>query len=65
MTPDRPRLTKNGALLCPKCGATCERDEIDNGVGMEACGPWGCPDCHWFQEPIRLDDDPEASPDAP
>lgn len=37
-------------MQCPKCGGECERDEVDNGVGMEACGPWGCPDCHWVLE---------------
>ena len=36
-------------MKCPKCGGECERDEVDNGVGIEACGPWGCPDCHWFE----------------
>ena len=42
-------------MTCPRCGADCERDEVDNGVGMEACGPWGCPECHWFEKHIDLD----------
>jgi hypothetical protein len=36
-------------MKCPNCGAECERDEVDNGVGMEACGPWGCHECHWVE----------------
>lgn len=42
-------------LKCPNCGGACERDEVDNGVGMEACGPWGCPECHWAEEKLDLD----------
>jgi hypothetical protein len=34
-------------VKCPQCSGECERDEVDNGVGMEAVGPWGCPDCYW------------------
>lgn len=36
-------------MTCPQCGGECERDEVDNGVGMEPCGPWGCPECHWVE----------------
>jgi hypothetical protein len=36
-------------MTCPECGEACERDEVDNGVGMEPCGPWGCPECQWFE----------------
>lgn len=43
-------------MTCPQCGGECERDEIDNGVGMEACGPWGCPECHWVESRIALDE---------
>lgn len=41
-------------MKCPHCGSACERDEVDNGVGMEAAGPWGCPECHWIEERIEL-----------
>jgi hypothetical protein len=36
-------------MQCPKCGSECERDEVDNGVGMQAVGPWGCPECYWVE----------------
>ena len=50
-------------MTCPKCGSECERDEVDNGVGMEACGPWGCPECHWVEKrPAFADDEPSPSP---
>lgn len=42
-------------MKCPTCGGECERDEVDNGVGMEGCGPWGCPDCHRVEERWTLD----------
>lgn len=47
-------------MTCPACGCECERDEVDNGVGMEACGPWGCPECHWIEERLAVDDDPRT-----
>ena len=36
---------------CPKCGAPCERVEVDIGVGVE-CGPWHCTDasCCWSED---------------
>lgn len=45
-------------MKCPQCGSDCERDEIDSptGVGMMAIGPWGCPECHWFQKPKEPED---------
>jgi hypothetical protein len=39
-----------GAVKCPECGGDCERDEVDNGVGMQAAGPLGCPCCHWVEQ---------------
>jgi hypothetical protein len=36
-------------MKCPRCGNECERDEVDNGVGMQPAGPWGCPACHWVE----------------
>ncbi len=35
---------------CPKCGATCDRESADVGVGV-IYGPWGCPDCQWSEDP--------------
>ncbi len=37
-------------MECPYCGSTnVHWDEVDNGVGMQQCGPAGCDDCHSFQ----------------
>ena len=41
-------------MTCPNCGAECDRDEVDNGVGVEY-GPWRCPGCGWG-ESYELDD---------
>lgn len=43
-------------MKCPQCGESCERDEIDNGVGMEAVGPWGCRSCNWVEDLTDLND---------
>lgn len=51
-------------MKCPKCGGDCERDEVDNGVGMEACGPWGCPECHWVQSDLAEPVDVRRQDDA-
>ena len=37
-------------MKCPKCNSDCDRDEVDNGVGMQY-GPWGCPNCGWSSDP--------------
>ena len=34
---------------CPKCGSTCGRDEVHNGVGF-MYGPFGC-QCGWSEWP--------------
>lgn len=35
---------------CPYCGyEKCEADFVDNGVGNQQVGPYGCPECHAFQ----------------
>lgn len=37
-------------MKCPECGGeNVERDEVDNGVGMQPVGPWGCLDCGWVE----------------
>jgi hypothetical protein len=36
-------------MICPQCGRACERDEVDNGVGMEPAGPYVCPYCCWVE----------------
>jgi ssDNA-binding Zn-finger/Zn-ribbon topoisomerase 1 len=34
---------------CPHCNETCDRAEVDVGVGV-IHGPWGCPQCGWSSE---------------
>lgn len=33
-------------MKCPYCDNEMDCDEIDNGVGMQKCGPYGCGQCH-------------------
>jgi len=35
---------------CPHCGAACDREEVDVGVGV-IHGPLGCRDCGWSEWP--------------
>ncbi len=35
---------------CPKCDAICEADAVDNGVGMQQCGPYVCEQCGWVEK---------------
>lgn len=30
---------------CPYCNRECECEEVDNGVGLEQCGPHHCDYC--------------------
>lgn len=30
---------------CPYCGARCDADFVDIGVGMQQCGPFHCENC--------------------
>jgi hypothetical protein len=47
--------------ICPRCGGDTEVDEVDIGVGMQQCGPRGCPVCHWVEgDPAAL---PMVDPD--
>lgn len=34
---------------CPHCGAWANADHIDNGIGAERCGPYGCARCGWSE----------------
>lgn len=36
-------------MKCPKCGGEAEHDQVDNGIGMQQCGPWNCPACQWVE----------------
>jgi len=45
-------------VKCPFCRSTnVEADHVDNGVGEERCGPYGCEDCHAVE--MRVTDDPK------
>lgn len=37
---------------CPECGTPTECDSVDNGIGEQQCGPYGCPACHWVEPSI-------------
>lgn len=41
-------MSQTASKKCEKCGADCERDEADVGVGI-LYGPWGCPECGWSE----------------
>jgi rubredoxin len=34
-------------MKCPACGLIAVADFVDNGVGMQQCGPFGCESCGW------------------
>lgn len=47
---------------CPYCGATCEADWVDVGVGVVQCGPYHCFDCGASEiGPERAEDGFEAT----
>lgn len=44
---------------CPYCDAVCDADFVDNGVGLQQCGPFHCEQCGSsqiapFDEPREL-----------
>lgn len=41
---------KDEPCTCPYCGAPCDRDYADIGVGV-IYGPWGCANCGWSSDP--------------
>lgn len=49
-------------MQCPRCGGELECDMVDNGVGMEQCGPYGCPACHYVEPRLTLADDEPPCP---
>ena len=32
-------------VKCPFCGAWCDCEAVDIGVGFEQCSPYGCEEC--------------------
>lgn len=52
------RLAVDVRRGCPICGGPLTHDEVDNGVGMQQCGPDGCDQCQivigeWDAPPIE------------
>lgn len=45
MAKKHEEMTSEG--ICPRCGDTCGRDEVDVGVGV-IFGPYGC-GCGWSE----------------
>lgn len=37
------------AKVCPRCGAPCERYDVDIGVGI-LYGPWFCTQCAYNED---------------
>jgi len=45
-------------MKCPECGSSCDRDEVDVGVGV-ICSAWVCSGCGWDEDqafPMTQDD---------
>jgi len=40
---------------CPHCGAWATADHIDNGIGAEQCGPYGCERCGWIEPSLSIE----------
>lgn len=49
-------------MNCPECGADCDADFVDNGVGTERVGPWRCEACGWVEEPPDVADLDDPQP---
>ncbi len=52
---DRPDPYGASERRCPDCGQWATADHVDNGIGMERCGPFVCAACGWIEPPLRLD----------
>ena len=44
-------------MTCPNCGAQCECDSVDIGVGEQQVGPYFCTECQWSED-NRIDFEP-------
>lgn len=40
-------------MKCPMCGAKCEAEFVDIGVGEQRVTPWGCLSCHWTEPALE------------
>lgn len=54
------------SLKCPYCGAICEADWCDVGVGVVQCGPYHCENCYAseigkYDEIRELSDDEQST----
>ena len=56
-TNDTYRTNANGETerQCPHCGAWAAADHIDNGIGAEQCGPYGCERCGWIEPSLSIE----------
>lgn len=44
------RETEHGQeMRCPLCKAWTSADHVDNGIGLEQCGPYVCEHCGWVE----------------
>ncbi len=39
-------------MKCPECGAECECEFVDIGVGMQQSSPYACTRCEWIQKSL-------------
>lgn len=43
-------------MQCPQCGdPNCEADGVDNGVGIQQCGPYACEACGYVEKRVELE----------
>ena len=44
--------TSNGETerRCPECDRWTRAEWIDNGVGLQQCGPYCCESCGWIEQ---------------
>lgn len=36
-------------LRCPRCRSWATADFVDNGIGLQRCGPYRCDVCKWVE----------------
>jgi hypothetical protein len=49
-------------VICPYCGSkNVQCDEVDIGVGMQQCGPYGCDECHAVEISPQLSESERAA----
>jgi hypothetical protein len=56
IAPAEPTKLKFDQMVCPACGLIAVADFVDNGVGMQQCGRFGCEACGWVEATPLLED---------